>query len=176
MRDRQLRRAVSDAGKTAFLFAAKINSVPHHKILFGALVALLVVGAVPLLFRADTQTAAANSTLKCYDSAGEYEPCETRAGASASRLNSRTIGAHLSAGWITTALYRPESWKTAAVDQPQNSAPNAPGARRSGASRKHLASACGRRLLPCFFSALRRGVTHFASAAAAQARPVREHL
>jgi len=176
MRDRQLRRAVSDAGKTAFLFAAKINSVPHRKILFGALAALLAVVAVPLLFRGDMQQAAASSTLKCYDSAGEYEPCETRAGASASRVNSRTIAAHLSAGWITTALYRPESWKTAALEQPENSAANAPAARRSGTSRKHLASACGRRLLPCFFSALRRGVTHFASAAAAQARPVREHL
>jgi uncharacterized membrane protein len=176
MRDRQLRRAVSDAGKIVFLFAAKINSVPHRKMLFGALAALLVVVAVPLLFRADTQLAAANSTLKCYDSAGEYEPCGTRAGASASRLNGRTIGAHLSAGWIATALYRPESWKTAAVDQPENSATSAPAAPRSGTSRKHLASACGRRLLPCFFSALRRGVTHFASAAAAQARPAREHL
>lgn len=176
MRDRQVRRAVSDAAETVFLFATKINSAPRRKILLGALAALLFVVAMPLFFRADTQFAAANSTLKCYDSAGEYEPCGTHAGASPSRLNGRTIGTHLSTSWITTALYRPESWKTAAVDQPENSATNAPAARRSGTSRKHLASACGRRLLPCFFSALRRGVTHFASAAAAQARPVREHL
>jgi len=176
MSDRPVRRLVSDMSKIVFLFAVKIYSVPQRKILLGVLAALLVVVAVPLLFRADTQLATANNTLKCYDSTGESEPCGTRASASASRLNSRTIGAHLSAGWITTALYRPESWKTAAVEQPENSATNAPAARRSGTSRKRLASTCGRRLLPCFFSALRRGVTHFASAAAAQARPVREHL
>ena len=167
---------VSDMSKIVLLFAVKINSGPQRKILLGVLAAFLVVVAVPLLFRADTQLATANNTLKCYDSAGEYEPCGTHANASASRLNGRTIGAHPSASWITTALYRPESWKTAAVEQPENSATNAPAARRSATSRKRLAPACGRRLLPCFFSALRRGVTHFASAAAAQARPIREHL
>lgn len=176
MSDRQVRRLVSETSKNVFLFATKITSVPHRKILFGTFAALFVVAAAPVLFRADMQLDAANSTLKCYDSAGEYEPCGTRAGASPSRFNGRTIRTHLSASWITTALYPPESWKTAAVVQPENSATNAPLARRSGASRKHLASVCGRRLIPCFFSALRRGVTHFASAAAAQARPVREHL
>jgi hypothetical protein len=37
---------------------------------------------------------------------------------------------------------------------------------------------CGRRLLPCFFSALRRGVTHiaFVAATVGQPRPAREHL
>jgi len=176
MSDRQVQRPLSDAAEIDVPSAAGTNSVSRNKILLGVLAALFVVVSVPLLFRADMQLVAANSALKCYDSAGKYEPCATRVSASASQSISRTMKVHLPAGWITTALYRPESWKTPAVDQAENFAISAPAGRRSAMPRKHLASACHRHLIPCFFSALRRGVTHFASAAAAQSRPVREHL
>jgi hypothetical protein len=51
--------------------------------------------------------------------------------------------------------------------------------RRSSKPEKRLAlAACRRRLIPCVFSTLRRGLTHIASVAAmiGQARPAREHL
>lgn len=176
MSDRQVRRADSDAAETAFPYAAKTNSGPRRKFLLGAFATLFVVVAVPVLFRADMQLVAANGTLKCYDRAGKSEPCVTHANASGSPSHGRAARLHLAASWMTTALYRPESWQTATLDQTENSAASAPAARRTGTPRKHLASACRRHLLPCFFSALRRGVTHFASAAAAQARPARERL
>lgn len=176
MSSRQVRRSDSDAPETVFPSAAKTNSVLRRKILVGALAALFVIVAMPLLFRADMQLVAANGTLKCYDSAGKSEPCVARANASGPPAHGHAAKLHLSAGWMTTALYRPESWQTTAVDQSENATASAPAARRAGTPRKHLASACRRHLLPCFFSALRRGVTHFASAAAAQARPAGERL
>lgn len=177
MRAQQVRRPVSDTAETVLSFAAETNSVSRRKILVRALTALFVAVAVPLLFRPDLQLAAVNGALKCYDSDGKTEPCVTQASAALSRFNGRATRLHRPATWMTTALYRPESWETNAVDQPANSTGAAP-ARRSGSPRKRLASACGRHVLPCFFSALRRGVTHFASAAAsaAQARPGRERL
>jgi len=183
------RRFVSYAAKPIITLAAKTrNSIPHGKILLlGAFAPLLVGIAVPILFRADVPSVTANSTLNCYDSDGNYEPCVTRAGASPSRFNSRTTGTHQPPSWTTTALYQqaiwstttfdqPASWTTSAVEQLANSTTSPPAARRSSTQGKR--PACGRRLIPCFFSALRRGLTHIASVAATvgQARPAREHL
>jgi hypothetical protein len=174
----RVRRAVSDTAQIIITFAANAaNSIPYSKILLlEAFAALLVVVAVPTLFRADTPSVAANSTLKCYDSAGNYKPCAARAGAFLSRFNGQATGAHQPASWTTTAFYQ-QDWATITVDQPANLKTSAPAARRSSTLRKRPAlTICGRRLIPCFFSALRRGVTHIASVAAieAGARPGRE--
>jgi hypothetical protein len=154
------------------------SSVPHGKILLlGAFAALLVVVAVPILFRVDVPAVAANSTLKCYDSAGNAEPCVTRASASPSQ-DDPTTGAQ-PASWTTTALYQQVSLATSAVDQPANWTKSTPAVRRSTMPGKRPGSTdCGRRFIPCFFSSLRRGLTHIASVAASvgQARPAREHL
>ncbi len=77
MSGRQVRRPVSDTAKPIIPLAANAtNSVP---LFLGAFAPLLVVVAVPILFRADMPSVAANSTLNCYDSAGNYEPCVPRA-------------------------------------------------------------------------------------------------
>jgi len=168
----------SVASRLARGFGGSMSVRPFGKILFlGAFASLLAVVAVPILFRADMQSAAANRTLNCYDSGGNYEPCVTRASASPSQFNGRTTGAHQPANWTTTALYQQTIWPTNAVDQPVNWTTSAPPARRSSTPGKRPAT-CGRHLIPCFFSALRRGVTHIASVAATvgQARPAREHL
>ncbi|HZR59863.1 MAG TPA: hypothetical protein VFA80_02745 [Xanthobacteraceae bacterium] len=161
------------------------HSVLHSKILpLGAFAALLTVAAVLILLM---PSGAGNSTLKCYDRAGNYEPCVTRASASPSRSHNRTAQV-ARPGWIKAALYEPSwekpIWQTPAVDQPNNatagepanSAASIPVARHT--SRKHLASACSRHLMPCFFSAVRRGFTHLASTAGAMgpSRSAREHL
>jgi hypothetical protein len=166
---------------TVIGFAAKAaNSVRHRKIvLLGALAALLMAAAVPILSFADLPSGAANSTLKCYDTAGNYESCATRANASASQPDGRIAAPHRLPGWITTALYQEATSAAGAVEQPANGTTSAPAERRTSAPRKHIAAAaCSRRVIPCFFSALRRGVTHIASAAAnlSQPRPAREHL
>jgi hypothetical protein len=209
MSDRRVRRPVSDAAETVISFAINAtNSVPHSKILLlgafaallflGAFAALLVVVAVPILSRADMPPnrtlkcydsagqyqpcvarlsradmplMQANSTLKCYDSAGQYQPCVTQARASQSRFNDRTTGADQLASWTTTALYQ--------VDLPANWATSAPVARRSSTLGKRPALAtCRRRLIPCFLSTLRRGLTRIASVAetVGHARPARDHL
>jgi hypothetical protein len=174
----------------------------HHfgKILFLAVFApLLAVIAALILFRADVLSAQGSSTLNCYDSAGNYESCATRASASPSPFNGRTTREHQLASWTATALYQQATWTTTAVDQPANWTTNAVDqpanwttnavdqpadrttsalvARRSITSGKHAAN-CRRRLMPCFLSALRRGFTHIASVAATmgQARPARERL
>src|SRR5215469_11334095 len=141
-------------------FAAKAtNLIVRSKILFlGAFAPLLVVAAVPMFFPADVPSVEAHSTLNCYDSAGNYEPCVTRA---------------YQPSWTRTALYQQAIWSTNAVDQPANLTKSAPAARRSSTSRKRPAT-CARRLIPCVFSALRRRLTHIASMV--QTQPAREHL
>lgn len=182
MSSRRVRRRVAAVAETVMAFATKATrSVAPHKILIlAALAALLPVAAVPtLLYRADRTSVAANSTLKCYDSVGNYEPCAARARASAARLDGRTTGSDQPPSWITTALYQEANWPANAVDQPANWTTGVPAARHASAPRKRRALAgCRRHLIPCFFSALRKGVTHIASAAAnlGQARPAREHL
>ena len=185
---RQLRHPVLDAINSIITLAANAtNLVPNSKILFlGAFAPILVIAALPILFRADTPTVQTSSTLSCYDGAGNYEPCVTRANMSPSQFNSRTIELHQSVSWTTTALYQQAIWPTNAIDQPENwtiravdqapsSTTNAPTAQRSSASGKRP-SLCGRHLIPCFFSALRRRLTHIASVAVGQARLAREHL
>lgn len=154
------------------------HPLPHSKILpLAALAALLTAAATLILFM---PSGAGNSTLRCYDRAGNYEPCGTQASAPEARADSRTARIHRPPSWIVAALYRPNwekpTWETPAVEQPVNSTASVPAAHRS--SKKHLASACGRHLMPCFFSAVRRGITHLASAAGTigQVRPAREHL
>lgn len=179
MDDRQVRRPSSATAETSVPPAAPAtHSVLQSKILpLGAFAALLTAAAILIVF---IPSGPGNSTLKCYDRAGNYEPCETQASAPPARSDSRTAAVHRAPSWIATALYNPSSekpnWEMAGAEQPVNSAISAPTARRT--TKRHLASACGRRLMPCFFSAVRRGITHLASAAGAmgQARPAREHL
>jgi hypothetical protein len=177
-----VRRPVNPlAGSTARLVA-------HRKIAFlGLFAPLLVVIAVPILFRNDMTSVAANSTLNCYDSIGNHEPCETPVGAPQSRFNGRPTELHQLASWTTAALYQqtvwpitavdqPANWKTSAIDQSANLTASAPAARHSAPGKR--STMCGRRLIPCFFSALRRGFTQIASVAATvgQARPAKERL
>src|SRR5262249_23510440 len=107
-------RRVSDAAKTLIPLAARAAS---FKIPFlGALPTLLVVVAAPILFRANMPSVTANSTLKCYDGGGNYEPCATRANASRSQFNGRSsIQQPLS--WTTTALYQQTIWPATALDK-----------------------------------------------------------
>lgn len=172
-------------GKTVVAFAANAtNSVPHGKILIsGAFAGLLMGVAGPVLFRADVPPAAANSTLKCYDSDENYQPCIVGASASPSRFSpSRFDGQATEArrppSWTVAALYQQENWAAIAVDQPANWPTDAPAPKHASTPPKRSASAaCARRLLPCIFSSLRKGLTHLASAAANGARaPGREHL
>jgi hypothetical protein len=181
MGSRRVRHLVSNTVGTVTLFVANAtNLVPHRKILL-AFAAVVVIASVPMLFRADVPSVAANSTLKCYDSAWKYEPCAARASVSPSRFADRTIGVQLPASLTVTALNEEERWTTpaadppadskvsapAAINQPENSKVDPPAARRVGPPRKRLASAgCGRRPIGCFFSALRRKVTHLAAVAA----------
>jgi hypothetical protein len=181
MSGQQVRRPISDTAPTVVPFAANAtDSVPHSKILlFGAFAALLMVVAVPLLFRVDMPPVAASSTLKCYDSDGHYEPCLMQASASTPRLNDRTTEAHQPASWTTIALYQQASWAATELDQPASWTASAPAAQRSTTPGKRPALAiCGQRFIPCFFSTLRRRLAHIASATAivGRARPAREHL
>jgi hypothetical protein len=178
---RWVRRPVNPlAGSTA-------RSAPHRKTTFLGLFAPLLVAIAFPLFRTDMPSVAANSTLNCYDRAGNYESCETPAGAPPSQFNGRPTEARQLASWTTAALYQqamwsitavgqPANWKTSAIDQSANLTTSAPAARRSAPGKR--SSICGRRLIPCFFSALRRGFTRVASVAATvgQARPAKEHL
>jgi hypothetical protein len=178
-------RPISDTAEIPIPFAANAaNWIPRSKILFlGALPAVLAVVAAPMLFGSPF---AANSTLKCYDSAKNNEPClMRRASVSPERFNGQTTETHQPPSWTTSALYQPEVWVTSAVEQPASWTTSAPVARRSSTPEKvttpekgRAPATCGRRLIPCFFSALGRGLTHIASAAAnaGRGRPVREHL
>jgi hypothetical protein len=191
MRNGRVRRLVSDAAGTAIAFTANAaKSVQYGKVLLlAALTALVVVVAVPIFIRADMPSMGANDTLKCYDRAGNYQPCPARASASLSRSNGPPAGTYQPASWATVALYQRESSPTIAValserespppiaaEQPASAKANAPATKRSITLRRRTASAnCGRHLIPCVFSALRRGVTHLASVAATEAgtRPSR---
>ena len=170
------------------LAASAVKLLPHSKIGFlGAFAALLMLVVVPILFQIDMPSVAANSTLNCYDSAGNCQPCGAPDGASPSQFNGQTTATYQLAGWTTTALYQqaiwptttvdqPANWKTSAADQSADLITRAPAARRSTPGKR--SAVCGRRLIPCFFSAVRRGFTHIASVAATvgRAHPAKEHL
>lgn len=180
MRGRPVRRPVSaDTPEAGIMRAARpANSPSNRKILLlGTLVSL--VAAAPIFLRGNVPSVAAKGTLNCYDSAGNSQPCETRASAPPSQAIDRTVGYDLPASWIKTALYQQGPWPTTVVDQTADSITAPAPARRSNALGKRQATAvCGRRLIPCFFSALRRKFTHLASVAATlgQGRAAREHL
>jgi hypothetical protein len=178
------RRPISDTADILIPFAANAaNWIPQSKILFlGVLPALLAVAAVPMLFESPFAT---NSTLKCYDSAKNYEPCLMRASASPEPFDGRTAEPHQPPSWTTSALYQQEAWVTSTVEQPASWTISAPVARHSSTPEKgstpeksRASAACGHRLIPCIFSALGRKLTHIASAAAnlGRARPARERL
>jgi hypothetical protein len=189
MRGWRVKHPISDKAETDIpLTDDATNSFPRSKIPYlVASAILLVVVAVPILFRAGMPSAAANSTLKCYDNAGDYESCVNPANAPPSRFNGRTAGPDQPPSWTTTALYQQANWPstavdqaaiwpTTALDQPANSTMSAD-ARRSSAPGKRPASAtCERHLIPCLFSALRKGLTHIAAVTVGPARPAREHL
>lgn len=179
----------SETAEIACRLAAKAtNSIANNKILLLGAFAPLVV-TVAMFVRADVPSLAAKGTLNCYDSAGNHEPCAMLATASSSQLEGRTIGSDQTASWTKTVLYQqailPTSlyqqviWPTTAAEQPATVAASAPTARSSSTpGRRSASTVCGRRLIPCFFSALRRGFTRLASAAATvgQPRAAREHL
>ena len=188
MSGRRVNRPFSDTAETAIPLATNAtNPISNRKILFLGAFAPLIV-AVSILFRADMPSATPKGTLNCYDSAGNYEPCVTRASANQLQFNDPTIEAAEPASWTKTALYQqtilPTSvlsqqgiWPTTAVDQPANLITSAPAARRSSPPGKRPALAtCGRHLIPGFFSALRRGLTHLASAAATRGSTRQETL
>jgi hypothetical protein len=184
----RVRRPVSGAAKTLIPLAAKATSCPHFKIPFLVVFAtLLVVLAAPILFRANIPSVTADSTLKCYDSAGNYEPCATRASASRSQFNGRTTRTQQPPSWTTTALYQQTIWPTTAldksaiwpgtaVDEPADWTRGAAARRSSMPGKRSALVTCRRRLVPCFFSALRRGLTQIASVAVGQVRRARERL
>jgi hypothetical protein len=180
MSSRRVTHLVSNTVEIVIRFVAKATSLPPHRKILLASAATVAIASVPMLFRTDVPSVAANSTLKCYDSAWKYEPCTARANVPRSRFAGRTIAIQQPASWTTTALNEEEHWTIpadppadskvsapAAIDQPENWKAGAPAARRSVTPRKRSASTgCGRRLIGCFFSALRRRVTHLASVAA----------
>jgi hypothetical protein len=184
-----MRRSISETAETVISFACNAkNSVPNSKILLlGTFAALLVLVAVPIFFRVAIPQVTASSTLKCYDSAGNHEPCLMRASAAPSRFDGRTTdhprqppswitaALYQPASWTTAALYQPASWATTALHQPASGTTTAPAAGRSSTPGRRAGFAiCRQRFIPCFFSALRRRLIHIASVA--RARPDRERL
>jgi hypothetical protein len=190
MSRRRVRRLLSDAAEGAVPFVAKaIQAASPGKIApVGAFAGLLAVLAIALLYQADIPSVAADSTLKCYDSFGKVAPCTTQARVSASRFDTQETRFDGPAEWATTALYQQASLPKAAVDQQVslpasagdqlfNRATSALAVQRSALPRRRPGLAtCERHLIPCFFSALRKGVTHLAAVAAKHARPKRNRL
>jgi hypothetical protein len=182
-------RSISDTAETVIPFALNAkNSVPNSKVLFlGTFAALLVLVAVPTFFRVAIPQVTASSTLKCYDSAGNHEPCLMRASAAPLRFDGRTTdhppqppswitaALYQPASWTTTALYQPASWATTALHQPASLITTAPATGHSSTPGRRAGFAvCRQRFIPCFFSALRKRLIHIASVA--RARPDRERL
>lgn len=201
MNSRCVRRLVPGTAESVMLIAAGgAKLIPRGKIMLSAaFAASVIVVAIPLLFEAGTPPVAADGTLKCYDGAGNHQPCVTQASAPPPRLNRPAIGPLRPPSWTMTALYQQSNWMTAALDPPsswatpavdqQSSAPtaavdqpenstSAPVVRHARWGKRQAAAACKRHLIPCFFSTLRKGLTHiaFAAASLARVRPAREHL
>ncbi len=117
----EVRRSLSAAEAVVGLAANAASFPLHSKILLsGAGAALLAVAAVPLLSGSEMPPVTANGTLRCYGSAGNYEPCATPASASPLQLNIRKTAVDPPASWTTTVLYRQARWSTAAADEPAN--------------------------------------------------------
>jgi len=199
MGDRRRKSPVSDTAAPIIVPAAHAtHSLPYSKSLrvgaFAALAALIGIGAAEEFFRADMPSMAADSTLKCLDRFGHYEPCVAQASAPASRPSdptaaalppaSWTAGAPTQrASWAATALYKPASWTatapsqqtswtTAAAEPSANASASAPAESRSTTTAKRTAAAsCRRRAVSCFFHALKKKLTHIASAVAAAGQP-----
>lgn len=161
--------------------------------LFGAFAAVAAVAAFVLV--AALPAKQANSTLKCYDSSGNGHPCLTLAASSPSQPTATSFQSQPPA---TSSQSQPPaissqsqptrrtaelaSWTTAPLDQVGDHRGNwtasTPTLRHSVTGKRLAPSRCGRRLLPCFFSAVEKGVRHIALVAAAmgRTRPQRERL
>jgi hypothetical protein len=182
MSTRRVTCLVSNTVEIVIRFVANATSLALHRKILLASAATVAIASVPMLFRTDAPSVAANSTLKCYDRTWKYEPCTARASVSRSRLADRTIGIQQPASWTTTALNEEERWTTpaaapaadsktsapATIDQPENWKTGAPAAPHITPRKRSASTGCGRRLIGCFFSALRRRVTHLASVAATE--------
>jgi hypothetical protein len=119
MSGRRVRQTVLDAAETIVSFAVSATkSLLRSKILLsGAFAVLLLLVAIPILFEADMPPVAADGTLKCYDGAGNHEPCVARATTPPSRSNGPTTAAVRPPSWMTTALFQQSSWAATAGDQ-----------------------------------------------------------
>jgi hypothetical protein len=119
MNGRRVRQPVLDAAATIISFAAyATKSLLRSKILLsGAFATLLLLVAVPILFEADMPPVAADGTLKCYDGAGNHEPCVTQANAPPSRSTEPTTAAVRPPSWMTAALFQQSSWAAIAADR-----------------------------------------------------------
>jgi hypothetical protein len=202
MSGRRLKDPASDTAAPGVASGAQAkHSLASRKTLrvgaSAALAALVAATSAVTFFRADTPSVAADSTLKCLDRFGHYEPCVAQASAATPRPNDSTTGSPGSqrpaswtasapsqrAGWTATALYKPTSWTatavsqqtswtTAAGEQPADPAASAPAEPHAVPTAKRTASAsCRRRAVSCFFHALGRKLTHIATAVAAAGQP-----
>lgn len=134
MSGRGVRRSGSETAESVIRLAANARkSLPRSKILLsGAFAGLVVAVALPALFVAGVPPVAADGTLKCYDRAGNYEPCVTQANVSPARLaarstEDRTTESRTTEGrspvavqppsWTTIALYQQSNWETAVHQQ-----------------------------------------------------------
>ena len=200
MSGRRLRDPASDTAAPVVASAVQAtHSLPSKKTLrFGAsaaLAALVVAISAVTFFRADMPSVAADSTLKCLDRFGHYEPCVAQASPPPSRPNEPTAGTQRpassttasaptppKASWAATALYKPTSWTattatqqtswtTAAAEPPADSAATAPTDPRATTPPKRATASCRRRAVACFFTALKKKLTHIATAVAAAGQP-----
>src|SRR5262249_55086247 len=122
MAGRRVGRSVSERVETVVPSAAKATkSASHRKIVcLGAFAALLAIAAVPIVSPGDMPTEVANSTLKCLDKFGNYEPCVTQASASPARVDGRTTATQQPASRTAAAPYQPANWTAPAPSQPAN--------------------------------------------------------
>jgi hypothetical protein len=175
-------RAVSDKAETVTPFSARArkSSLDRKLLRWGAFAGLLVVAAVPIFFQADAPSVAANDTVKCHDRFGNDEPCVTQGSAAATRSTARTTGTSQPAAWIATAPYQPTTWTTTALDPPAGWTTSPPAAQPNATPHKRAAlGKCRRGLVSCFFSSVRKGVAHIATAVAAAGQPrpaTKDHL
>jgi hypothetical protein len=119
MSGRRVRQTVLDAAETIVLFAVNATkSLLRSKILLsGAFAVLLLLVAIPILFEADMPPVAADGTLKCYDGAGNHEPCVAQATAPPSRSDGPATADVRPPSWMTTALFQRSSWAAIAGER-----------------------------------------------------------
>lgn len=113
------------------------------------------------------QEANAASIAPGQQASGSYQQASRATASSDQRANPVAAAPEQQASATTSLVVQPAYWTAAAAVARRNMAP----------AKRRLAARCRRHSLTCFFSALRRGVTHIASVAATIGRPPgREHL